>query len=93
MKIIKVTLSCIAVLLLGACASNKKLSESYDRGYEAGAGDEMRKLYWTKAQMEKNRNETDLSGNKIRYVEIQTPTVTADGRVLEDNPVYLPVYE
>lgn len=70
-------------------------------GYEQARSDAVKELYWSKVELDSvaelvAANETESSPYpepKKKYIVKPMPTVTADGRVLEDHYVQIPILE
>lgn len=63
-----------------------------DKGYQRGRADELKRLYWLRQRLEAEPKAPE-NGGRIAYYTLPAQVETADGRLLVEHRVSVPIIE
>jgi hypothetical protein len=68
------------------------LQAGFDQGYLQGQADSIRRQYWLRQALERERQRPEDTRSVVHYL-LPGPTITEDGRILEPHTIAVPVIE
>lgn len=71
----------------------RALQEGFDRGYVQGQADSIRRQYWLRQALERERQPSADTFGRTVYYRLPGPELTEDGRLLEPHTLTIPVIE
>jgi hypothetical protein len=72
---------------------SEALQEGFDDGYVRGQSDAIKRQYWLRQALERERREPARESPRTVYYRLPGPEVTEDGRKLAPHTLSVPVIE
>ena len=76
---------------LTGCADHDQ--KKYNEGYYQSSGDEMKRQFWTRQELERRRYTYDDEDGRRAYYTLPGPTQSPDGVRLAPHPITVPIDE